>query len=233
MKPVKGEGPGDEPAIIRRWEGGLTWMAHPNELLQRASHALVVDADVWLVDPVDAEGLDDELAARGSVSGVVVLSSEHVRHADRLANRHHVSVHVPTWFDDPASAFDAPVETFEDELDETGFELVWLTDRFWQEGALYHSERKTLVVEDMLATALFTARGERLGVVPFFRFSPPREQLGDLLVERILVGHGAGIFVNAQSALEEALTVSLPRTVSSIARSVPVFVRSTLADRRS
>ncbi len=41
-------------------------------------------------------------------------------------------------------------------------------------------------------------------MVPFWRFSPPTE-LGDLAVERVLVGHGEPVTENAQTALEEAI----------------------------
>jgi hypothetical protein len=157
---LKHDKPGEEVAVVHRWEHGLTWMAHPDERMRRASHALAVDGEVWLVDPLDADGLDEELTTLGTVAGVVVLTNSHGRHADRLAQRHDVAIHVPACFDEdghPVSDFDAPVEVIVEELADTGFELVWEKDgRGWKEGALYHPGRGTLVVPDTLLTALFT-----------------------------------------------------------------------------
>ncbi len=144
--PLKNDDPGDAVTVVHRWETGLTWMAHTEPQMQRASHALVDDEDVWLVDPLDAAELDEELAALGTVAGVVVLDSQHGRHADRLADRHDVAIHVPGFFppdSDPVSGFDTPVEFFDGQLADTGFELAWekTNPRLqWYEGALYHPE---------------------------------------------------------------------------------------------
>lgn len=248
--PLKYDRPGDEVTVVRRWEGGLTWMAHPDERMQRASHALVVGDsderrssenrpqsgdDVWLIDPLDADGLDAELAGLGTVAGVAVLTNSHGRHADRLADRHDVAVHVPACFaggSHPVSGFDAPVEFFEAELADTGFELVWeKAGSGWQEGALYHPDRRTLVVADTLMTALFTGEDGRLEVLPFFRFSPPIE-LGELAVERVLVGHGEPVFEDAQTALDAALAGAHRGTVGAIVRSLPTFTRQVYGELR-
>lgn len=253
---LKKDEPGDEATIVQRWETGLTWMAHPDTEMRRASHALAVDSaerssagregrrpsgsrtepgdsrtqsgddDVWLVDPLDAAGLDEELATLGTVAGVVVLTNSHGRHADALAERHDVAIHVPACFDDPASDFDAPVETFDEELADTGFELVWEKDGSgWKEGALYHPDRGTLVVPDALMTCLFTGRDDRLEVFPLFRWSPPRQELGALDVDRVLVGHGEPMFDDAQDALNAALGVPRREVPTAVARSVPTFAR--------
>lgn len=222
--PLKSPGPGDEPTVVSRWTDGLTWMAHPTEEMQRASHALVIDEDIWLVDPLDAMGLDDELETLGTVAGVVVLTNSHGRHAERLAERHDVSVHVPACFDDPISDFDAHVETFEAELADTGFRLVWEKDgKAWKEGALYHPDRGTLVVPDALGTGLF-ANGE-LSVFPLFQWSPPRDKLEQLAVERVLVGHGEPVMENATPELEAALSTSRTGAASAVVRAVPTFAR--------
>lgn len=227
---LKHDEPGREGAVIHRWERGLTWMAHPDERMRRASHALAIDDEVWLVDPLDAERLDEELATLGTVTGVVVLTNSHGRHADRLARHHDVAIHVPASFDEdaePVRSFDAPVEFFEEELADTGFELVWEKDgRGWKEGALYHAGRRTLVVPDALVTALFTKEEGRLEVLPFFRLSPPCDSLGGLTVDRILVGHGEPVVENAQGALDEALSGARRGAIPAIiARGVPTFAR--------
>lgn len=234
--PLKFDGPGDEVTILRRWDHGLTWMAHPDEQMRRASHALVVDDEVWLVDPLDAAGLDEELATLGQVAGVAVLTNSHGRHAERLATRHDVGIHAPACFDEdshPLRGFSVPVTLFEDELETTGFEVVWeKAGSSWQEAALYHPERRTLVVPDTLMTALFTGEEGRLEVLPFFRFSPPRAELGELDVERILVGHGEPVFEDAQSALEEALDGANRSTARAIVRSLPTFARQMYSEVR-
>jgi hypothetical protein len=120
------------------------------------------------------------------------------------------------------SGFDAPVEFFDEKLADTGFELVW--ERVygpvrWYEGALYHPDRRTLVIPDTLMTAHLTVRIGRLEVVPFWRFSPPTE-LGDLAVERILVGHGEPVTDNAQTALEEAVAGVHGNAVGAVLRAL-------------
>lgn len=206
-----------ELSIVSQWDSGLTWLARPDERMRRTSHAITVGEDVWLVDPVDAPRLDESLAELGTVAGVVVLASNHGRDADRVADRHDAPVFVPAWFDTDDVSLDASVRTFADDLADTGFELRRLLDGFVQEGALYHPDRRTLVVSDLL-TRVHVARGERLAVFPFYRLSPPREQLGDVPVDRVLVGHGGGIYEGAQAALDEALAGSRRRAPSAFAR---------------
>src|SRR6056297_397306 len=116
----KGSGVATELKEIDRFEGedtaGVGWIAFPEEGMQRASHALAVDGEVWLVDPVDAEGLDDLAAEFGDVAGVVVLLDRHKRDAAAIASRHDVAVHLPEFMSGIADEFDAPVELFGREL---------------------------------------------------------------------------------------------------------------------
>lgn len=235
--PLKVNDPGEETTIVGRWDTGFTWMAHPHTTMRRASHAIGVGDDVWLVDPLDAAGLDAELATVGDVAGVVVLTNSHGRHADRLARRHDVPIYVPECFDPashPVTTFDAPVEYITDELADTGFALVWQKDgRGWKEGALYHPERRTLIVPDALLTALFTSRDGQLEVLPFFRFSPPRDGLGTHPVDRVLVGHGDPILADAQPALEAALDGAGRSAPTAIVSSLPTLARQMYAELRS
>lgn len=232
---IRNDAPGDEVGVIHRWEHGLTWIPHPDTHMQRASHALVDHDDVWLVDPLDASGLDEELDALGTVAGVVVLKNHHGRHADRIAERHNVAIHVPACLPEdshPVSGFEAPVEVFDEELADTGFDLVWETassvlNEPWREGALYHPDRRTLVIPDMLQTAWLTGQDGHLKVVPYFHFSPPRGGLGDLPVERILVGHGKPVTDNAQPALDAALAGvhgSAVGAILRVARFLPQYI---------
>ena len=192
---------------IDRFDGGVGWIAHPEESMRRASHALVADDEVWVIDPVDSESLDDLLAEFGEVAGVVVLFDRHRRDVDAIANRHDVPVYFPDWFDGVADEIAAPVSRFGAELANSGLRAYPVsTNRFWQEAALYDPEDGTLVVPETVGTAsYFRASGERLGVHPAMRAFPPRERLGQFEPERILVGHGAGIDSDATAALESAL----------------------------
>jgi len=191
---------------VDAFDGGVGWLAHPDEAMERTSHALVEDGDVWLVDPVDAEGLDDRLAGMGRVRGVVVLYHYHRRDASAIAARHDVPVLLPAGMtklsDDDLAA---PVRRFEGRLDDTGYYLREVTtSRFWQEWALFDGE--TLVVGESLGTAeYFLAPGERLGVSLVRRPMPPREPLADLDPERVLCGHGEGVFADAAGELRRAL----------------------------
>lgn len=187
-----------------RWTGGTTWIAHPEESMQRASHALTDDGEVWLVDPVDGEGLDDHLAGVGTVAGVVVLLDRHKRDADTIASRHGVAVHVPEWMDGVAGDIDAPVERFGTTL--AGYTVYPIArSRFWQEAALYDEDSGTLVVPEAIGTAPYFLTGdERVGVHPMMRVRPPR-RLGQFDPERILVGHGQPVLEDAATALDHAL----------------------------
>lgn len=206
-------------------------MAHPDAQMQRTSHALAVEGDVWLFDPLDANGLDEKLASLGTVAGVVVLSSRHGRHAARLAQRHDVSIHVPEWFD---VDFDVPVESFTEELNETGFEVLWRVDDFVQEGVLFHPERNTLLVGDSLMTnpLLCGEEGRLEMALPFMRLRPPQVDPELLDVERVLVSHGKPVFENAQVALEDALAMEHRGRVSAIFLNIPTYARILYASWR-
>jgi len=74
----------------------------------------------------------------------------------------------------------------------------------WQEVGLF--DGSTLYVPESLGTAsYFRGRRERLGVHPMLRFTPPREALGGLDPDRVLVGHGVGVHDNAGAAIADAL----------------------------
>ncbi|WP_226480150.1 hypothetical protein [Natrinema amylolyticum] len=198
---------------IDRFDGGVGWIAHPEEQMQRASHALEVDGEVWVVDPVDAEGIDDLFAEFGDVAGVVVGLDRHKRDAAAIADRHDVPVYLPDWFTGVTEEIDAAVARFDDELSDTGIRAITVVDsRFWQEIALYNPADGTLVVPETVGTAdFFLAGDERLGVHPMLRLKPPRTALRGVAPERVLVGHGAGVMDGAARVLEDALSRSRKR----------------------
>ncbi|WP_425499729.1 hypothetical protein [Halorarum halobium] len=193
---------------IDEFDGGVGWLAYPAESMRRASHALSVDGEIWVLDPVDAPGVDELLAdLEGDVAGTVVCLDRHGRDAAAVARRHDVPVHVPDWMTGVASELDAPVERFGSELG--GLTAIRVRDSSippWQEVALADEDRGTLYVPEALGTgSYFLANDERLGVHPMLRLIPPRRALGGRSPERVLVGHGAGVHERASEALETAL----------------------------
>ena len=75
-------------------DDGAGWIAAEPPYMQRASHAVADDGGVWLVDPVDGEGLADILAPLGEVRGVLQLLDRHPRDCAALASRFGVPHHV-------------------------------------------------------------------------------------------------------------------------------------------
>lgn len=201
---------------IDRFDRGVGWIAYPDEAMERASHAVAVPNeetdtdDVWVIDPVDAPGLDDLLGEFGTVAGVVVGLDRHKRDSAAIATRHDVPVYVPEWMSGVADDLDAEVERFGSRLADTGFEAFRIRDSSvppWQEVGLFDGE--TLVVPESLGSAsYFRGDRERLGVHPMLRLTPPTEALSGLNPERVLVGHGVGVLDNAAVALEDALSGS-------------------------
>lgn len=195
---------------IDRFDDGVGWIAHPDETMQRASHAIAVDGEVWVLDPVDADGIDDLFAEFGDVAGVVVMLDRHKRDAAAVADRHDVPVYLPEFFEGVTEDIDAAVARFDDELSDTGIRSLRVVDnRFWQEVALYNPANGTLVVPETVGTVdYFLAGDEKLGVHPMLRLTPPQSALRSVVPERVLVGHGAGVMEDAARALDDALDQS-------------------------
>jgi hypothetical protein len=198
---------------IDRTDDGVGWIAYPDETMQRASHAVVDDGDVWVIDPVDVPDLDDLLAEFGEVAGVVILLDRHKRDCAKLANRHDVSVWVPEFMDGVTEELDAPTETFRYGLAETDITAHKVIDnRMWQEALLYCENTETLIIPEAVGTTDYFRTGtERLGVHPMLRMTPPKN-INRLDPERIRVGHGPGIHDGASEALDDALAGSRRRT---------------------
>lgn len=221
--PMKGRGR-PELREVDRWDRGVGWIAYPDEAMQRASHALATDEGVWIVDPVDAPGVDDLVAERGTVAGVLVLLDRHERDAATIAARHGVPVSVPSWMTGVASSFDARVERVGPELGDTGYELREVVDnRAWQEAALYRDADRSLYVPEALGTSsYFRAGDEPVGVHPMLRLTPPTG-LARPSVDRLLVGHGAGLLDDPEPAIETAVETSrrrAPRAYMEVLRDV-------------
>ena len=173
------------------FDGGFGWIV--DELRGRTSHAVAVDGAVWLVDPVDAPGVDERVRALGEPAGIVQLLDRHNRDAAALSRR----LGVP-YLRVPRTGGSTP------------FELIAIVDLpRWREVALWWPGGRVLAVADALGTLpYFRAGGEQLGVYPWLRLTPPA-QLGELDPLHVLCGHGEGVHGEAASAaLRSALRTS-------------------------
>lgn len=181
-------------------EFGFGWIAPEPAHVLRASHALGDEGRMWLVDPVDGEGLDERIRALGEPAGVVQLVDRHGRDCADFAARYGVPLHVTPFAGIPGSPFEVR-------------RIVRIPG--WKEVALWWPERRVLVVGDALGTLrYFRARGEELGVHPLLRLTPPRSLAG-LEPEHVLCGHGRGVHgPEAKAALREALATSRRRIPS-------------------
>lgn len=197
---------GESPlGAVREWHGGISWIARPDEDAQRASHALSTAAGVWVVDPVDADGLDQRLAALGDVAGVVVAQDRHTRDAAAVARRHDVSVFVPDWMRLAREKLEADAEPIGSTLPGTECEVHELirTDE-WEEAVLVDERTDTLIVPETLGTLpAFGGDETALGVHPAVDEPPAR--LADWTPERVLVGHGPSVHTDANAELRRAI----------------------------
>jgi len=244
-------------SVVDAFDGGFGWQAHPAASLQRTSHALATDDGCWLLDPVDAPGLDAELAARSpggdataTVAGVAVCAGWHARDAAAIAARHDVPVTVPSWMDRPlahlnvpangSASVDAPgneavpVQRVDDHLPGTDVALHRVSPMgAWTEAVCWRERDRTLYVPESLGTAAaFVAGDERLGVILYARLFPPRDALSGFEPERVLVGHGTGVFDDATSALATALDGARTRFPRALRENGPRAVRNLVAAAR-
>jgi hypothetical protein len=177
----------------RRWvdeaEWGFGWISPERPLLRITSHAVRADGGVWIIEPTDGEGVEERIRELGEPAAVVQLLDRHNRACAAFARRLGVPHHVVPF------------------ADVGPFAVVPLVRRrHWREVALWWSEPRVLVCADALGTVAhyFALGGERLGVHPLLRLTPPR-QLARLEPENVLCGHGAGVHDGATEAMREAL----------------------------
>lgn len=232
--PAKETGRADDPEVVDRWSGGVGWIAHPEETMERASHALATEEGVWVVDPIDADGVDELVASLGDVVGVVVLSNHHARDADAFAARYDVSVTLPTTMRGVGERLEAPIDRLApgDSLGEYELLAVAQSGETWQEYALYDGE--TLVASESIGGADYLRVGEeRLGVMLLRRLTPPRAAFGDLSPQRVVSGHGPGIEEDAEAALSDALSNARRRFPRALAANGLSQVRTVAAALRT
>jgi hypothetical protein len=253
--PVYDRSPADELGVVDRWADGVGWVAHPDEGGRRASHAVKPpESDgVWILDPLDAPGVDDLLADLGDVVGVAVCSDYHARDAATFARRYDVPVTVPSWCERAGERIDAPIDRIEvatgagtgsngtgagasdgspDRTDAAfgGFDLYPIRPLFaWHEVVAFRETDRTLYVPDYLSShEKFCVGGERLGMPTVSRFSPPRDPFAGFEPERILFGHGEGILEGAEDALADALAGARRRLPRALLSNLPGEARAML-----
>ncbi len=135
---------------------------------------------------------------------------------------------------DVAEQVDAPVERFATTVADTDVRVRKCEPLgLWQEAVAYRERDGTLYVPDLLGGAPGYAVGdERVGVVLSDRLRPPRGLVGDLDPERILVGHGEGVFEDAETALTATLDGARRRFPRAVIEGFGPSLRSLLAAMR-
>ena len=169
-------------AICDETSFGFGWIAAEPPRLQRASHALVADGRVWLVDPVDGPGVEERVRGLGEPAGILQLLDRHPRDCAALAERLGVP-HLRLPFGGvPGSPFEVKRV---------------LNVRGWRELALWWEAERVLVCAEALGTVpYFRAPDEQLGVHPLLRLYQPRglRDMAECLAPgHVLVGHGEGL----------------------------------------
>lgn len=198
------------PLVVDEWDAGLGWIAHPDEDSRRASHAVLGDDGVWVFDPLDGPGVDPLISSLGDVAGVAVLSNYHSRDAATFADRYDVPVTVPQWFDGVADSLDVPVDRVTGDLGGSGFSLRRADPLpTWREAIAWRESDQTLYTADLLsALPLYRVGDERLAPYLLCRLNPPASILDDVTPDRIICGHGTGVFEDADEALDDSLATA-------------------------
>ena len=192
------------------FDGSVGWTPAKEEPRRRTSHAVASGGRVWVVDPLDGEGIDERIRELGEPAGIIQLLDRHNRDCRAVAERLGVPLHVTPF----AGVEEAP------------FEVVRVFDLpGWREAALWFPAERVLACGDAVGSAsYFLAAGERIGVHPLLRLWPPKP-LARFEPHQLLVGHGEGLAGDeAAAALQTALSTSRGR--------IPAWLRSLPQSRR-
>ena len=188
-----------ELLTVDEHDAGLSWVV--DEPMERASHALVADGKVWIVDPVEVDDVVDRAAALGEPAGVLQLLDRHNRDCAKVAERLAI-----------------PHLTVPDEVPGSPFEAIGVIRLpGWKETALWWPGVDALVVAEVVGTnSLATAGTGSVGMHIMLRALPPK-RLREYRPRHLLVGHGAPVHGDEASVgLEQAYDRSrrdLPRAV--------------------
>ena len=190
--------------------GSLGWTPAEAELRRRTSHAVASGGQVWIVDPLDGDGIDGRIRQLGEPAGVVQLLDRHDRDCRAVAERLGVPLHVTPF----GGVEGAP------------FDVVRVVDfPGWREVALWFPGERILVCGDAVGSArYFRARGERIGVHPLLRPWPPKT-LARFEPRQLLLGHGEGL------AGDEAAQ-ALKAAIHSSRRRIPAWLAALPQSRR-
>ena len=218
---------------IDEWERGFGWFAHPDEEGLRASHAVLFDEGVWIVDPLDAPGIDEAFAELGEVVGVTICSSMHTRDAAIFAKRYDVPVCIPEGMGRISDRLDVQVSRYQDEFPASGV-MVIRRNPFpgFDEANLYHEPTRTLYIGDSLGTTPWHTVGrETIGAQAILRLFPPKGFL-DIAPERIFCGHGLGIDTDSATVLEDTVMVGRKRAPRAFVSNLSPAIRAAIASLR-
>jgi len=166
---------------------GVTWIVEG--ALERASHALVHDGRVWLVDPVDEPEAMGRVAALGEPAAVLQLFVAHQRDGEAIATR-----------------LGVPFLALPDVIEDSPFSVLSLDKLVWKERALWWPGPRGLIVAESIGTNPLYVMGPGPAGVHFMRRGLPPNQLRSFLPEHLLVGHGDPVHGgDAAAALLDAL----------------------------
>ena len=184
---------------------GVTWVV--DDPLLRASHALVHDGRVWLVDPVDAPEAIERAAALGEPAGVLQLFVAHQRDGAAIAKRLGVPFHV---LPDVLPGLAVLASSTSTSAVEGARAVVARSRAGWSS-------------RSRSAPPPHYALGPGPAGVHFLRRAAPAEPAEPFLPEHLLVGHGEPVHGgDAAAALLDALNRSR--------RDLPAFVLERLRD---
>ncbi len=196
---------------VQTHDFGITWVI--DEPFSRASHALVHDGRVWIIDPVDEPSAMGAVAELGEPVAVVQLLDRHRRDCRTIARR----LDVPH-LELPQTLADSPLQPFS--------LISWPG---WREVSLWWPEHQLLVVAEAVGTnPFFTVGAGPVGVHGFLRLWPPRA-LGRYQPRHLLVGHGAP---RHGAPTADELAVALARSRRDIPRLIGALPRMSGHSRR-
>jgi hypothetical protein len=190
------------------YEFGLTWVL--DEFMQRASHALVDDGRLWLIDPVAVDDALERALALGTPAGVLQLLDRHDRDCAALA-----------------AELGVPHLRLPDEVPGTPFEAIpALRIPRWKETALWWPQRRALVVAEMIGTNPYYTGGEsaRAGMHLLLRPAAPGRLRG-YDAEHLLVGHGPPLHGNEAAAELERAHARARRDLPRVLARLPSTLR--------
>ncbi|MCW2923958.1 MAG: hypothetical protein JWM98_1362 [Thermoleophilia bacterium] len=231
--------------VTHRFDGGFSWARSSSGLLECRSHALRdADGGVWLVDPFDGTGLDEELEALGGdVVGVIVLLDRHIRDSVALARRYGARLLAPPgrWRRGHPRPQDAEALRAEG-IDACPFTFTPIIQREgqWLEWSLWWPERAVLVVPEAVGTPdYYRSRArEPLAVHPVLRVAGPPHGLVAPGTEPqlLLVGHGDAVEADVAGTIELAIGEArreLPSFLLAAPRHAVRFVRAAVGVGRA